>query len=96
MTAMNARLTELAVRRAGLVATADKQRRMLADEFAQWEPPLQRIERILAGVAWVRAHLRWMIAAGAAIAASPAARGWLLRGWQLWRAARWLRAPRGQ
>jgi hypothetical protein len=91
VTTMNVRLTELATRRAGLVAAAAEQRRLLADELTYWEAPLLRIERVLTRVVWVREHLHWLVAAGAAIAASPTARDWLRRGWQLWRAARRLR-----
>lgn len=85
---MNAELRLLAARRARLVADAMEQRRMLFDEFARWETPLRVAERALVRVAWVREHLRWVIAASFAIAASPTLRGWLLRGWHLWRAVR--------
>jgi hypothetical protein len=89
---MNAQLTLLAARRARLVAEATEQRRMLVDEFAHWEAPLRGAERALVRVAWVREHLRWVIAAGVAIAASPTLRGWLLRGWHVWGAVRRLPA----
>lgn len=96
MTAMKAQLTLLAARRARLVAEASEQRRMLVDEFAHWAAPLRSVERALVRVTWVREHLHWLVALGAVIAASSTARGWLLRGWQLWRAVRRLRAYREQ
>jgi len=89
---MNAHLNLLATRRALLVAQSAVQRQVLADEIASWEAPLRSGERLLARVAWARAHLSWLFAAGAALAASPQLRGWLLRGWYIWRAARRLRA----
>jgi len=87
---MNARLNLLAARRAVLVAESRMQRQLLIDECASWEAPLQRAERGLAGLAWARRHLEWLLAAGAALALSPKARGWLSRGWQVWRAVRQL------
>ena len=93
---MNAQLTLLAARRGRLVAEATEQRRILVAELARWDAPLQSVERALVRVAWVREHLRWVIAAGAAIVASPMLRGSLMRGWHLWRAVRRSRAQRDQ
>jgi YqjK-like protein len=93
---MNAQLTLLAARRARLVAEATEQRRMLVEELAHWAAPLRGIERALVRVAWAREHLHWLIAFSAAIAVSPTVRGWLRRGWHLWRAVRGSRAHRKQ
>ena len=93
---MNAQLTLLAARRARLVAEATEQRRMLFDEFAHWDAPLEGVERALVRVAWARKHLHWLIAAGVAIAASPKVRGWLMFGSQLWRVVRRSRAHQDQ
>ncbi|MFS8086248.1 MAG: YqjK family protein [Acidobacteriota bacterium] len=90
---MNAQLTLLAARRERLVAAATVQRQALVDEFAHWDAPLQGIERALARLAWARQHLHWLIAAGAVVVASPVVRGWLVGGWQLWRAVRRWRVP---
>lgn len=91
---MNAKLNLLAARRAVLVAESRMQRQALIDECARWEAPLQRVERGLARLAWARQHLGWLIAAGAALAISPTARGRLMRGWQVWRAVRHLQLAR--
>ena len=91
---MNDRLHLLAARRTILVAESRMQRQALIDECARWEAPLQRVERGLAGLAWVRRHLGSLVAAGAALAVSPTARGWLLRGWQVWRAVRQMQLAR--
>ena len=91
---MNDRLHLLAARRAILVAESGMQRQALIDECARWEAPLQRVERGLAGLAWARRHLGWLLTAGAALAVSPTARGWLLRGWQVWRAVRQMQIAR--
>ena len=91
---MNRRLDLLAARRAVLVAESSMRRQLLIEEFARWEAPLQGAERVLARVTWARAHLRWVVAAGVALAASPTMRGWLMGGWQLWRMARRLQATR--
>lgn len=93
---MNRRLALQAARRAVLVAESSMQRQLLIEEFARWEAPLQGAERVLARVAWARAHLRWVIAAGVALAASPTMRGWLMGGWQVWRMARRLQAIRSR
>lgn len=90
---MNAQLTSLAARRERLVAAAKDQRQALVGEFAHWDVPLQGIERALVRLAWARKHLWWLLAAGLAVAASPAVRGRLLRGWQLWRAVRRWQVP---
>lgn len=89
---MEEKLQLLAARRTLLIARAAVERQVVIHAVAQWKPAIRNAERLLAGVGWVRAHLAWAIAGGVAIAASPTARRWLVTGWELWRAARFLRA----
>ena len=91
---MNAHLSLLAARRALLVGEAAVQRQALAAELRNWEPSLQAGERLLGRLAWVHAHLYWVVAAGAAVASSARLRGWLQRGWTIWRVVRAVRSNR--
>lgn len=96
---MNAKLTELAMRRERLVARSAEQRSALAGNARGLQAPLQVADRALSIIAFVRRHPLITLAGGAlAFALRPRRAGlWLRRGWLLWRLARvverWAGAP---
>jgi hypothetical protein len=94
---MNHRLTELAERRARLVAQAETQRATLAQNMQLWRTPLAIADQGLAAVQYVRSHPALLIGAAAfAVAVRPnRASGWLQRGWVAWNVIRKIREARG-
>lgn len=86
---MNARLTELAERRATLVARAATQRAELSQAAAPWRGPLAVADQGLAAVRYLGSHpalLAGVVALVAALRPMRAAK-WLRRGWLVWRMA---------
>jgi hypothetical protein len=87
---MNAKLIELAERRATLVARAKAQRADLSQALAPWGSPLGVIDQ---GVAAVRYLKRYPVIVAGIVTAAVVFRPWRLvkwlpPGWLLWRAAR--------
>ena len=86
---MNGKLTELANRRAALVARAATQREVLAQAYAPWRGPLAIVDQGLVAVRYVRNHpalLGGVVAVVAALRPRRVAR-LLHRGWVAWGAA---------
>lgn len=86
---MNARLTELAERRATLVARAATQRAELSQAAAPWRGPLAVVDRGLAAVRYLGSHPALLVGVVAFVAALRPMRAakWLRRGWLAWRMA---------
>lgn len=86
---MNAKLIELAERRATLVARAATQRTELAQALSPWRKPLAAIDQ---GVLMARYLARHPVLLAGAVAFAALIRprrvfGWLRRGWVVWRMA---------
>ena len=86
---MRARLTELARRRAALVARADTQRAVLAQAYAPWRGPLAIVDRGFVALRYVRNHPALLVGVVAVVVALRPKRvaQWLGRGWSAWGAA---------
>jgi len=87
---MNAKLIELAERRATLVARAKAQRADLSLVLASWSSPLGLIDK---GMAWIRYVKRYPVVVAGIVALAVVARPWrvmkwLPPGWLVWRVAR--------
>lgn len=86
---MTAKLTELAERRATLVARAATQRAALSQIATSWRGPLAVADRGLAAAKFIKNHPALLLgAAGLVVALRPRrAVGWFQRGWRVWRMA---------
>lgn len=86
---MNARLIELAERRATLVARAATQRAELLQAAAPWRGPLAVVDQGLAAVRYLGSHPALLVGVVAFVAALRPMRAakWLRRGWLMWRMA---------
>jgi hypothetical protein len=87
---MNAKLIELAERRATLVARAEAQRAELSQALAAWRSPLRMIDQ---GIAAVRYVGRNPVVLAGVVAAMVVFRPlrlvkWLPPGWLMWRVVR--------
>ena len=87
---MNAKLIELAERRATLVAKAEAQRAELSQALAAWRSPLGMIDQ---GIAAVRFLKRYPVVVAGVVTLAVVFRPWRLMkwlppGWLMWRAAR--------
>ena len=93
---MNHKLTELAARRARLVAQAEAQRATLAQGMQRWRAPLAIADQGLAAVRYVRSHPVLLVGAGVLLVALRANRAaaWLQRGWVAWKVIRKIREAR--
>lgn len=86
---MNAKLIQLAERRATLVATAASQRSELARAAAPWRIPLSALDQGLRAVRFLKQHPA-LLAGTAAIVAVLRPRSlfkWARRSWLAWRIA---------
>ncbi|MDO9372670.1 MAG: YqjK-like family protein [Gammaproteobacteria bacterium] len=83
---MNAKLTELANRRAVLVARAATQRAVLAQAYAPWRGPLAIVDQGLVAVRYIRNHPALLVGVVALVAVLRPKRvaRWLQRGWVTW------------
>ena len=84
------RAIELARRREQLIARAAIQRERLADHVRQWERPIAAVDKVIAGVNYLRAH-PVVLAVGIAVLTVVQRRslwGLVRRGFLLWRIAR--------
>jgi len=90
---MNPKSTELAQRRARLVAQAEAQRTTLAQSIAPWRGPLALADRGLAALRYLRSHPVLPIGAAAMVVVLRPRRAvkWLRRGWVFWGVLRKLR-----
>lgn len=90
---MNHKLTELAERRARLVAQAEAQRATLAQSMQPWRAPLALADRGLAVLRYLKSHPALPIGAAAlvAILRPRGAVRWMQRGWVLWGVLRKIR-----
>jgi hypothetical protein len=94
---MNAKLIELAERRATLAAKAAVQREELSQALAHWRAPISVVDQ---GWAALRYLGKNPVLLGGAVAFLVALRPWrmvkwLPPGWLLWRIARMALAPKG-
>lgn len=90
---MNAKLVELAERRATLVARAAVQRTELAQRLAPWRGPLAVVDQGVAAVRYLKRHPE-LLAAMVTFAVVIRPRrvvSWIRRGWVLWRLVRVVR-----
>lgn len=87
---MNAKLLELAERRASLVARAATQRVELSQRFAPWQAPLAVVDQGVAAVRYLRNHpgVLALIVTFAVVSRPRRVVSWLRRGWLLWRIMR--------
>lgn len=94
---MNHKLTELAERRARLVAQAEAQRVTLAQSMQRWRKPLAIADQGVAAVRYVRSHPALLVGAGVFLVALRPKRAlaWLQRGLVAWKVLRKIRAARG-
>lgn len=83
---MNAKLTELAQRRAALVARAAAQRAVLAQAYAPWRGPLAIVDQGRVAVRYIKRHPALLLGVVAVVAAlRPRRVAQLLeRGWVAW------------
>jgi len=90
---MNHKLTELAKRRARLVAQAETQRTALAQSMEPWRAPLAIADKGLAAVHYLRSHPALLVGAGVFLVALRPNRAvaWLQRGWVAWKVIRKIR-----
>ena len=86
---MNAKLTELAQRRATLVARAAAQRAVLSQAYAPWRGPLAIVDQGLVAVRYVRNHPALLVGVAVLVMVLRPRRvaQWLERGWVAWGAA---------
>lgn len=93
---MNHKLTELAERRARLVAQAETQRTTLAQSVEPWRAPLAIADKGLAAVHYLRSHPALLVGAGVFLVALRPNRAvaWLQRGWVAWKVIRKIRGAR--
>ena len=87
---MNSKLTQLAERRAHLVAQAADQRTALAQNAAPWRAPLALADRGVEALRTIRRHPGWLLGAALLLVAlRPGRAGKLTRfawvGWQVGR-----------
>ncbi|MDD5180203.1 MAG: YqjK-like family protein [Gallionellaceae bacterium] len=84
---MNAKLIELAERRATLVARAATQRTELAQALAPWRKPLAAADQGMLIARYLANHPALLAGAVAFTALIRPRRvfGWLRRGWVMWR-----------
>ncbi len=87
---MNARLLELAERRATLTARAAAQRAALARQLAPWRVPLAVVDQGVAAVRYLKSHPELLagIAVFVAVIRPRRVMGWLRSGWMVWRIVR--------
>lgn len=90
---MSSHLIELAVRRGELKARIEAQRRALAAHAEPVAGLLGKVDHVVAGVHWLKAHPREVgVAAAAFLVVRPRrAWRWLRRGFVVWKAVRALR-----
>lgn len=83
---MNAKLTELANRRAALVTRAAAQRAALSQAYAPWRGPLAIVDQGLVAVRYIRSHPVLLVGVVALVVALRPKRvaQWLERGWVAW------------
>lgn len=83
---MNAKLTELANRRAALVARAAAQRAVLSQAYAPWRGPLAIVDQGLVALRYIRSHPALLVGVVALVAVLRPKRvaQWLERGWVAW------------
>ena len=86
---MNAKLLELAERRAMLVSRAAAQRRELAQALAPWRGPLTVVDQGVAALRYLGRHPALLagVAVGVAVLRPRRVFGWLRGGWLVWRMA---------
>jgi len=86
---MNAKLFELAKRRATLVARAATQRAELSQALAPWRGSLAVVDEGLLAVRYIRNHAALLVGVVAFVAPLHPLRveKWLRRGWLVWRMA---------
>ena len=86
---MNAKLIELAERRATLVAKAATQRTELAQTLAPWRAPLAIVDQSVQAARYLGRHPGLVVGAVAfaAVLRPRQVFGWLRRGWVVWRMA---------
>lgn len=84
---MNARLIELAERRATLVAKVAAQRAELAQGLAPWRRPLALVDQGVLAARYLGRHPALLVGVGVFVAALNPKRilGWARRGWIAWR-----------
>lgn len=84
---MNARLIELAERRATLVARAATQRAELAQALTPWRQPLAVVDQGVLAARYIRRHPALLVGVVALVAALGPKRvlDWMRRGWVAWR-----------
>lgn len=84
---MNAKLLELAQRRATLVARAAAQRATLSQAYAPWRGPLAIVDQGLVALRYIRGHpalLVGVVALMAVLRRPKRVAQWLERGWVAW------------
>ena len=86
---MNARLIELAERRATLVARAATQRAELVQALSPWRKPLAAADQGMLLARYLANHPALLVGAVACTALIRPRRafGWLRHGWVMWRVA---------
>lgn len=86
---MNAKLLELAQRRARLVERVALQRNELAQAVEPWRGPLAVVDQGLQAVRYLERHPGLLLAAAACVAVLSPKRAfvWMQRGWLVWRMA---------
>lgn len=84
---MNARLIELAERRATLVAMAAAQRTELAQALVPWRRPLALVDQGVLAARYLGRHPALLVGVVVFVAALRPRRilGWVRRGWIVWR-----------
>ena len=87
---MNAKLIELAERRAALIAKAEAQRKELSQVLAPWRGPLAIMDRGAEAIRSVKKHPELLagLTVFAAVLHPWRLVRWLPPGWALWRIAR--------
>ena len=87
---MNARLLELAERRATLAARAAAQRTALSRQLEPWQVPLAVVDQGVVAVRYFKRHPELLAGIVAFVAVIRPRRvvGWLRSGWMVWRIAR--------
>lgn len=86
-------VSKLVRRREELVARAAVQREQLADHVRKWERPIEAVDKVIAGVIYLRAH-PVAVAIGVAVLTVIQRRslwGLVRRGFAVWRMVRSLR-----
>jgi hypothetical protein len=92
------RLSELAQRRAELVAHSASQRAELAEICHVWRVPMAIVDQGVTAWRFLRVHPGLLVGLGVAFAVARPRRAlkWLGRGWTLWRLVRGMSAGQGK